>query len=155
MNAMVAVSNSNPVRVVLDTNVLLSACLKPAGLEAHVVEMALTGAIEACVTRAVVDEYTGVLLREKFRACRERAETILAGIERAAVLVAPQEIATGALDEDDNRFLECAAAAGADWLITGNLRHYPQQWGPARIVNARSFLTHVEREVPPGVVWPP
>jgi putative PIN family toxin of toxin-antitoxin system len=127
------------VRVVLDTNVLLSACLKPGGLEARVVDMALSGFIEACVTTAVFDEYADVLRRDRFRACRERAEAILSGIGQCATQVNAGETATAALDEDDNRFLECAAAADAEYLITGNLRHYPAAWGRARIVNARAF----------------
>jgi putative PIN family toxin of toxin-antitoxin system len=128
------------MRVVLDTNVLLSACLKPAGLEARVVEMALGGELQACVTEAVMDEYRDVLLREKFRACRERAESILKAIGRAALPVTPVKTETAALDEDDNRFLECATAAAADYLITGNLRHYPADWPATRIVNARGFF---------------
>ena len=45
-----------------------------------------------------------------------------------------------ASDEDDNRFLECAFSAEANYLITGNLRHYPDICGITRIVNARRFL---------------
>ena len=137
------------MRVVLDTNVLLSACLKPLGLEAQVVDQALGGIVEAYVTQAVLDEYADVLRRDKFRACRERAETILAGIERCAVHVTAGETATGASDEDDNRFLECAAAAGAVYLITGNLRHFPADWGSARVVNARQFRDEAFRDEVP------
>ena len=43
-------------------------------------------------------------------------------------------------DGDDNRFLECAAAAEADYLVTGNKRHFPMQWKKTRIVNARELL---------------
>ncbi len=132
-------ANSNAVRVVLDTNVLLSACLKPQGLEAQVVDRALSGSVEACVTQAVLEEYADVLRRGKFSSVRERAEAILAGMERCAVRVTAGEAATGASDEDDNRFLECAAAGDAGYLITGNLRHYPAQWGRTRVVNAREF----------------
>jgi putative PIN family toxin of toxin-antitoxin system len=128
------------MRVVLDTNVLLSACLKPAGLEAQVVDAALRGEIQACATQAVLDEYADVLHRDKFRACRERAEMLLAGMERCALRVEAGEAVTAAADEDDNRFLECAAAAGAEYLITGNLRHYPAAWGSMLVVNARGFI---------------
>jgi putative PIN family toxin of toxin-antitoxin system len=127
------------MRVVLDTNVLLSAALKPAGLEAQVVDRALGGTLQACVTQAVLDEYADVLKRDKFRAVRERAERLLAGMESCALRVQAGETVAAAMDEDDNRFLECAAAAQAEFLITGNLRHYPAGWGVTRIVNARGF----------------
>ena len=48
--------------------------------------------------------------------------------------------ATEALDPDDNRFLECSEAAHAEFLITGNLKHYPKEYKNTRIVNARQFL---------------
>lgn len=43
-------------------------------------------------------------------------------------------------DEPDNRFLECAEAADADYLVTGNKKHFPNQWKRTRIVNARELL---------------
>ena len=54
--------------------------------------------------------------------------------------VEPIERIGVATDEDDNRFLECATAAQAVYLITGNLRHYPRVCAAVTIVNAREFL---------------
>jgi uncharacterized protein len=127
------------LRVVLDTNVLISACLKPDGLEAEMVAWALSGRIAACVTGEVWAEYREVLRRDKFRAFRERAEAMLAALEAQVVRVRGGAAVSAAKDEDDNRFLECAAAAGAAYLVTGNLRHYPPEWEGARVVNARGF----------------
>ena len=103
------------MRVVLDTNILISACLKPGGLEAQVVSMVRSGRIEAC-----------------------------------AVAVPPGELVAAASDEDDNRFLECAASGNAAYLITGNLRHYPAAWTPTNIVNARSFIDGLPAVCEPG-----
>jgi putative PIN family toxin of toxin-antitoxin system len=128
------------VRVVLDTNVLISACLKPEGLEAEMVARARDGRIVACVTEEVWAEYREVLLRDKFRAFRERAEAMLTALATSVVRVERGETVSAAADEDDNRFLECAEAAGAEYLVTGNLRHYPSGWAGARVVNARGFL---------------
>ncbi len=41
--------------------------------------------------------------------------------------------------EPDNRFLECAQASRADYLITGNKKHFPSQWQFTRIVNAGNY----------------
>jgi predicted nucleic acid-binding protein len=46
-------------------------------------------------------------------------------------------------DERDNRFLECAESAGADFLVTGNRQHYPSVWKTTRIVNARELIETV------------
>jgi predicted nucleic acid-binding protein len=55
------------------------------------------------------------------------------------LLVTPVETLTVSRDEPDNRFLECAEAAKADFLITGNLRHFPKEWKGTRVVTARQF----------------
>jgi len=127
------------VRVVLDTNVLISACLKPDGLEAEMVRMAVDGTILACITEEVLNEYREVLLRDKFQGVRGRAEAILGDLERRALVVVSGVRVAAAKDEDDNRLLECAEAARAEYLVTGNLRDYPDEWAGTRVVNARSF----------------
>ena len=126
--------------MVLDTNVLLSACWTPTGLEASLVAMALTGRLTACVSAAVVAEYWDVLLRPKFAGIRGLATETLNSFERTAMLVQPTGTVQISPDDDDNRFLECAGAAKAEFLVSGNLRHYPATWGETRIVNARGFF---------------
>ena len=128
------------VRVVLDTNVLISGLWTPDGLEAQVVKLAMEGRIALCCSREIWAEYRDVLSRDKFLALRERAADLLDGLERRAVWVAGGERVSVASDEDDNRFLECAMAAGAACLVTGNQKHYPAEWGATKVVNAREFL---------------
>jgi len=125
---------------VLDTNILISACMKAGGLEARVIEMAVAGAIELCVTKEVMGEYVDVLNRRKFVTWRETGSQLLESLGRVATFVHPKNRVQVAKDPDDNRFLECAEAGGADYLITGNLRHYPVEWAGAKIVNARAFF---------------
>ena len=45
-----------------------------------------------------------------------------------------------AQDTDDNLFLECADAARADYLVTGNQRHFPKFWKQTKVVTSREFL---------------
>ncbi len=132
------------MRVVLDTNILISACWKPDGLEAQTVNLALSGAIVPCVSLEILAEYRDVLFRKKFAALIAPASELLALLEPRALQLRPNQPVHAASDEDDNRFLECAAAAGADFLVTGNLKHYPATWGVTKIVNARQFLSAVE-----------
>ena len=128
------------MRVVLDTNILISACMKPGGLEARIADVAIAGTFELCVTREIMAEYVDVLNRRKFVAWREAGSRMLEAFGRVATFVHPKNRIQAAKDPDDNRFLECAEAGGADYLITGNLRHYPAEWGSTKIVNARSFF---------------
>ena len=128
------------IKAVLDTNVLVSACCNPDGLEAGTVALALADAYTICVSPPVLAEYREVLKRSKLRAFSEQAADLLSGLERIAARYESSVRIDSARDEDDNRFLECAFAAEANYLITGNLRHYPDICGSARIVNARGFL---------------
>jgi uncharacterized protein len=102
--------------------------------------MSISGRVTACVSAVVLDEYRDVLFRPKFAAFRDLARLTLNAFERSAELVHPVRTLHVSSDEDDNRFLECAAAAEAEFLVSGNLRHYPPAWGDTRIVNARGFF---------------
>ena len=124
----------------LDTNILISACWSPGGLEARLVRLALDAKVTLCVTDILLAEYRDVARRPKFAAQRDCFAALLSGIEVAAIKVEPSETVAAASDEDDNRVLECAAGASAQWLVTGNLRHFPHVWCGTRIVNARQFF---------------
>jgi putative PIN family toxin of toxin-antitoxin system len=128
------------LRVVLDTNVLISAALKPGGLEAAVVESVLAGRFEAWATPEVWAEYEEVLSRPKFAAVRDASRRILDTLAGRVRRTTADHTSTAASDEDDNRFIECAEASQARYLITGNLRHYPAAWGTTVAVNARGLF---------------
>jgi putative PIN family toxin of toxin-antitoxin system len=125
-------------RVVLDTNVVVSAHLNPAGLERAVLNWALDQGF--FVSEPVLKEYRDVLLRTKFKIDPDLTTESLGLIRRRATLVSPTRRVTESRDPFDNRFLECAEAAAADYLITGNKRHFPASYGNIRVVTAREFL---------------
>ncbi len=56
------------------------------------------------------------------------------------MLVVPSRRTQVTPDPDDNIFLECAEEARADYLVTGNKRHFPRFWEFTKIVNARELL---------------
>ena len=108
------------------------------------VNQAISGAIMACVSTEVLAEYRDVLSRPKLASVANRTLEILTNLERVAVYSESTDRITESIDDDDNRFLECAEAAAADYLITGNLRHYPETWGSTEVVNARTFLAKLQ-----------
>ena len=128
------------MRVVLDTNILISALWKPDGLEAQVVRLAREGEILPCVSEALWAEYHDVLSRDKFLKLREAAGNLLFELALRVTYVHPKTRITVSKDDEDNRVLECAGEARAEYLITGNLRHFPGKWECTKIVNARAFL---------------
>lgn len=131
------------MRVILDSNIIVSACLTPEGSPATIVELALLGIFTLCVSEEVLSEYREVLGRPVFSRSADRIKTLLEGITEIAEIVDPQSRLTLSPDEEDNRLLECAQTAKADWLVTGNRRHFPDRIGDTRILTPREFLTEL------------
>lgn len=128
------------MRAVIDTNILISACWTPGGNEARVLALVAAGALEIAISPAVEAEYREVSQRRKFAKQREALEAAIADLVRVACAVQPEARCTACPDADDNQLLDCALAAGAAYVITGNLRHFPEEWEGVRVVNARMFL---------------
>jgi len=132
---------------VLDTNIIISAHLSPDGLERYVLDLALNRRIQIFYSEAVFAEYEEVLRRPKFHIVPARLVESLKLIRAAGRRVAPKRRAKAALDPDDNIFLDCAEQARAQYLITGNKRHFPASWQSTRVVNAREFISEIFDEL--------
>jgi putative PIN family toxin of toxin-antitoxin system len=128
------------IRVVLDTNVIVSALLVPHGTQASVLLLALLGHIALYVSRSVLNEYEEVLRRPRLKLQPKSIDAALASIRRVAHLVEPTQTVSISSHESDNRFLECAQTAEANYIVTGNTRHFPQRHGETRTVTGRQFL---------------
>ena len=131
------------MRVVLDSNIVVSACLTPQGASATIVELALLGYFTLCISQEVLSEYQEVLARPKFSRELERIKTVLEGIEEMSEVIVPRQRLTLSSDDEDNRLLECAQAAKADFLVTGNRKHFPGRMDEVRILSPREFLTEL------------
>jgi putative PIN family toxin of toxin-antitoxin system len=134
------------IGVVLDTNIVVSALLIPQGPPARVFLMALQNQdTQLCVSAEVFAEYEEVLNRPKFNFTVSAIAATLGGFREKGFWVKPTGKVSVCDDPDDDIFLECAEAAAADYLITGNQRHFPAPgWGRLKIVTAREFLTLFE-----------
>jgi len=130
------------MRVVYDTNVIVSAVLKPGSIPASLVPLALGRVVDLCYAPAMLAEYTEVLKRPKFGLNRRSVDRFLGDLLDAAVMVRPTRRVTHALDEADNRFLECAQEARAEYLVTGNKRHFPfPDFEGTKIVSPTEFVS--------------
>jgi uncharacterized protein len=127
-------------RVVLDTNIIVSALLVPKGRQAAVLLLALQGQIALYISSPVIAEYEEVLNRPRLKLQSRHIEEALAAIRKVAYFVTPTQTLSVSAHESDNRFLECAEAAEADYLVTGNARHFPQSHKATKIVTGRRFL---------------
>lgn len=132
-----------PLRLVIDTNILVSAALKPQGLQRTVLVLAITKPARLYVTNAILAEYREVLARPELKIRRGLRQQLLQLIRNHAQLVKPARAIQVAKDPDDDKFLQCADAARADYLITGNQRHFPTYWKRTKVITSREFISIV------------
>jgi putative PIN family toxin of toxin-antitoxin system len=130
-----------PLRLVIDTNVVVSAALKPEGLQRTVVLLAMAKPARWYVSDPIVSEYTMVLARPELKIRRSMRQQLLQLIKNHTRVVTPSRVAQVTSDPDDNIFVECADAARADYLVTGNQRHFPKFWKNTKIISSREFLS--------------
>jgi len=122
------------ISVVLDTNVVVSAHVNSEGYERYVIDLILAGKLASCASAEIFSEYEGVLRRKKLRISPRHANASLRLLRKAARIV------TATADPDDNKFLECAEASRAEFVVTGNKRHVPKKWRETQVVTARELL---------------
>ena len=129
-------------QAVYDTNVVISAVLKPGSIPASLVSLAMAGEVQLFLSPALLAEYTAVVRRPVFQFSPKAINKFLKELENAAVMVHPTMRETAALDEPDNRILECALEAKADYVITGNRKHFPfTRFKGIKILTPREFIT--------------
>lgn len=130
-----------PLRLVLDTNVIVSAALKPEALQRTVVLIAISKPARLYVSEQILKEYRTVLARPELKIRKGSQRQLMELLENRARVVSPSRSVHAASDPNDNKFLECADEARADFLITGNTRHFPKFWKATKIINSREFIT--------------
>ena len=135
------------IKVVLDTNVVVSAAICPGRKPSAILHLCLTGkGVQLCASEVVFDEYESVLMRPKFGLAPAKVKALTTRIRECALAVEEPEQRTPSVSSlvkhaDDAIFLECAASAGAHFLVTGNTRHFVvTRFGPTRIVTPSEFV---------------
>jgi putative PIN family toxin of toxin-antitoxin system len=128
------------VKVVFDTNVLVSALVFPGGRGEQALQRILEERDELVLSKAILDELLGVLARKFARDAEELARAALL-LGELATLVKPGRRLKVLRDDPDNRVLECAAAGAAALIVTGDrelldLKEYGGVW----IVSLRDYV---------------
>jgi putative PIN family toxin of toxin-antitoxin system len=129
------------VRVVADTNVLVSALIFPGGAPEAFYRLALESRVELVTSQPLLTEL-GRVLTEKFGWDAERTEEAVGQLIRIARVVAPREtISEIAADPADDRVLEAAAEVRADAVVSGD-RHLLDlgSWRGIAILSPAAFL---------------
>lgn len=107
------------MKVVFDTNVLVSALVFPGGRGEEALRRIVGERDQLIISKAIVDELLGVLARKFFRGAEELARIAVFLSERATTTKPGRRLKV-LQDAPDNRILECAVAGHADAIVTGD-----------------------------------
>jgi putative PIN family toxin of toxin-antitoxin system len=116
------------MKIVLDTNVLISGMLKPSGPPGRIIDFMRTGILQLVVDDRILSEYADVLRREYFTKYFDESdrEDVIVYLFKNSYYASSRVIVRDLPDEGDSPFLEMAITEGVP-LVTGNLKHFPRQ----------------------------
>ena len=110
-------------KLILDTNIIVSALISNSFPTQILYELVLTKAVDTCLSDEIFAEYIEVLARDKFVKFlnfKSKADVVLNKLRETGRYYTPDRRIEILSDLSDNKFLEVAAASSADYLITGN-----------------------------------
>jgi putative PIN family toxin of toxin-antitoxin system len=129
------------MKIVLDTNVLVSGLLTPFGPSGEIVRMLFSGELIVHLDARILSEYHDVLNRPKFNFNKDHIGLLLDFIKQYGQIVSSSPLQNFLPDPDDEPFLEVAIAGNVKALISGNSVHYPNSLREGiNIVSPAEFL---------------
>lgn len=131
------------LKVVVDTNVFISAFIKLQSIPALIFSLISEGKITLILSDQIIEEYEEVFSRPRFKDLDHLSIKKFLQDNKKKTMRVKTSLAVKAIkvDPEDNKFLECALAGKADYLINGNIKHFPfQKFHYTRIITPRSFI---------------
>ena len=116
------------MKIVMDTNVLVSGLLTPFGPSGEIVRMLFSGELILHIDARILSEYQEVLSRPKFMFNKGQIAILIDFIKQYAQFISSSPLKNRLPDPDDEPFLEVAIAGKVESLVTGNTAHYPVPW---------------------------
>ena len=113
-------------KVVLDTNVLVSAFWKKPSNASKIIDMVITRQLIPFHSAIILQEYLEIFNRPSFQFPSSDVKNLINYIKNEGISVIPQHSLIPFVDESDRIFYDIAVTCGA-YLITGNLRHHPDE----------------------------
>ena len=132
------------IRAVIDTNIIVSAMISPSGNEALLILAINRGLVIPCFSTEILREYSDVLLRPKFGFVLDEVDSLLELFRQRGTPVDTRPISQRSPDPGDDKFIACAIAGKAGFLVTDNKRHFPPNQLPGcKVVSAREFMAFI------------
>lgn len=132
------------MKIVLDTNVLISGLLNPDGIPGFIVRQVASGYIELVYDYRIIAEYENVMSRPKFHIAQQNITDLIEQIKANGQHTSPLPLDLSIPDPEDLKFLEAAVSSGALYLVTGNLKHFPvPEFKGIKIISPAEFFDHI------------
>lgn len=129
------------MRVVFDTNIYLSAFAIPGGHAEEAYLAAIHGRFDLFISVPILTE-TATVLQNKFDWSEDKARALVQAISHVATVVTNGPRLHVVRDEPDNRILECAVKAHADFIVTGDRQLLAlSKYEGVKILRLADFLT--------------
>lgn len=125
------------MKIVLDTNVLVSALLNPNGVPAGILSLIINGKIQLLYDNRIMNEYEDVLNRDTFQFDSEAISDLLEFLKSEGEYVSAEPISLQLPDDGDRPVYEVGNTGNAAAIVTGNRSHYPDE---ARIQSPSDFV---------------
>ena len=137
------------MRIVIDTNVLISAALSPAGCPAQIISLWEEKVFEVLVSKPILAEFRRVFHYPHLPFPPEKISTSLRLIQHIAVLVEPvEELAVVSADPHDDTFIACAVTGHAAYLVSGDEHLLVlKEYRGIPILSPALFMAAVSQEV--------
>lgn len=135
------------MKIVLDTNVLISGMLNPSSPPGQILNLIISGKVQLAVDDRILMEYSDVLYRNKFDTyfTRQDRENIIVYLYQYSYHINPVEIVNNLDDPGDICFLEVALTSNIP-IVTGNVKHFPKaKIGNCLILTPRQFIDRYQR----------
>ena len=135
------------MKIVLDTNVLVSGLLTPFGPSGEIVRMVFAGELILCIDARILSEYEEVLHRPKFKFNKDQVSILLDFIKQYGFFISSLPLKNRLPDPDDEPFLEVAIGGKVRSLVTGNTVHYPpSSRGDIKVFSPSEFLDFFRKQ---------
>ena len=131
------------MRIVLDTNVIVSALMNTHGTPAKVLSLILNGNIRMLYDNRIIFEYSEVLSRNEFGFNREIINDIMGYFKHEREYINAGHFNIKFSDETDKKFYEVYKSGKANYLITGNKKHFPRE---NAIIVPKDFIDNLDAE---------
>lgn len=138
------------MRVVIDTNVLVSAVLSPHSVPGRILELLRQERFELLISDEIFVEYSVALqydrVRKRHRLSDELLNKMLQDLRAVSVLVIPSVAPNVVSDPDDNKLFACALSGGAHFIVSGDIAvQTVNQYQGIRVLSPRIFLAMIEQ----------